>query len=410
MKVKRPNAVIYFIIYIFLYPFLKIMFRLEVDRSKYTPPKGPFIVLANHASFIDFLIVMLSFYPRRLNAVTAQKYFLYKPLTWFLPAMGCIPKNLFDPDIRSIIGIKKVLNSGGRILMFPEGRCGTDGAYAGMHKSAGKLIKNLGVPVVTGYSVGTYTCMPFWRSGLRFGRIQITLENLFDAEQLKTMSVDEVNIAIDKRLCGLDTPLPIKPLVTFGSKRLAEGLDNILYLCPKCNHEFTMETKNCTIKCLTCDNTILLDRQMNLKPTSDSISPESIHKWFVLQARYESSKLSEDMEPITIKAKVKLPAKEIGAGMETCGSGIVKLDATGWYFDGQLSDEQVNLFFPINTVPALPFDPDDVFQIYANGTFYMFEPEDKKRCVQYSLIGECAYWKFASPVMMTAGRSSPFES
>ena len=86
---------------------MKLLFRLKVDRKNYDPPKGPFVVVSNHVSFMDFLLVMLSLYPRRLNAVAAQKFYFYRPLDKLLPMMGCIPKNLFDPDVRSIIRIKK---------------------------------------------------------------------------------------------------------------------------------------------------------------------------------------------------------------------------------------------------------------------------------------------------------------
>jgi len=408
MKVKRPNAAIYFIVYILFYPFLKLMFRIKIDRSKFSAPKGPFIVLANHTSFMDFLIVMLALYPIRLNAIAAHKFFLYKPLNRFLPMMGCISKYLFEPDIRSIIGIKTVLKRGDKILLFPEGRCSTDGVYAGVHKSTGKLIKKLGVHVVSCYSVGSYKCMPFWRPGLRFGRIHVTLDNLFEPEQLTSMSVESINDAIDKRLGGIDVPPPREPLQTFGAKRLAVGLDNILYLCPRCKQEFKMVTSDCTISCTACGNAAVIDRDMNLNPTSGSELPASIHEWFVVQAKYELSQLDDDMKPIVVKAKVRVPASGAGAGMETCGEGLIKLDRSGWHFDGKLKGEQVNLFFPIDTVPALPIDPNDVFQIYSGGMFYMFEPENKKACIKYSLIGECAYWKFAVPVQMTPGEGAPF--
>lgn len=94
--------------------------------------------------------------------------------------------------------------------------------------------------------------------------------------------------------------------------------------------------------------------------------------------------------------------------MDACGFGKIRLEPTGWYYDGRLKGEDVSLFFPIDTVPALPIDPNDVFQIYAHGTFYMFSPEDKRRCVKYSVIGECAYWKFASGIQMTPRKDSGF--
>ncbi|MDR2570604.1 MAG: 1-acyl-sn-glycerol-3-phosphate acyltransferase, partial [Oscillospiraceae bacterium] len=258
MEIKKPNALIYFFIYIFIYPLLKFLFRLEVDRSGYSPYKGAGIIVSNHSSFMDFLIVMLSIYPQRANAVTAQKFFLYKPLHKLLPMVGCIPKNLFEPDVRPIIGMKSVLKRGDKVLLFPEGRCSTDGVYAGMHKSTGKLIKKLGVPVIGCYVEGAYRCMPFWRDGFRMGRTRITIADIFSCNELESLSVDEVNDALDSWLSGnalSPSSSQKRPLYTFGKRRLAEGLEKILYWCPKCMQEFTMITKGCIIHCTACDNT-----------------------------------------------------------------------------------------------------------------------------------------------------------
>jgi len=408
MKVKRPNAAIYFIVFILIYPVIKLLFRLEVDRKDYDPPKGPFMIISNHSSFMDFLVVMLSLYPIRVNAVTAQKFFLYKPLHKLLPMMGCIPKNLFDPDVRSIIGIKNVLKRGDRVLLFPEGRCACDGEYAGMHKSTGKLIKKLGVPVVSASVDGAYKCMPFWRDGIRSGRVRIIIADLFSQDDLQSLSIDDINDAIDKRLGRNDDPPPQKPFSLFGAKRLAEGLQYIIYWCPKCGQEFSTETNGCFIRCTACNNAAEIDRDMKLNPTPGSVIPETIHKWYKEQARYEAQKLNEDMEPICVRVDVRLPSGVPGGGMSTCGSGAICLDPKGWHYNGQLNGEQVSLFFPIDTVPALPIDPNDVFQIYAHGTFYMFSPQNKRECIKYSVIGECAYWKFSSSVQMTPRKDSGF--
>ena len=408
MRVKKPNAVVYFVVYILVFPLMKLLFRLEVDRTGYVPPKGAFIAVSNHSSFMDFLVVMLSLYPHRVNAVTAQKFFFFKPLHKLLPLMGCIPKNLFDPDVRSIIGIKSALKSGGSVLLFPEGRCACDGVYAGMHKSTGKLIKKLGVPVVSCSVDGAYKCMPFWRRGIRTGRVRIILADLFSTDDLQSLSIDEINNAIDRRLGRDDDPPPRKPFRTSGARRLAEGLQYILYWCPKCGQEFTTETEGCIIRCTACGNAATLDRDAVLHPISDSFVPCGIHEWYKEQARYEAQKLHEEMEPVCVRVNVRLPSDVPGNGMVESGSGVASLSPDGWRYDGELKGELVSLFFPIDTVPALPIDPNDVFQIYAHGTFYMFSPEEKRRCIKYSVIGECAYWKFAKNIQMTPRKDSGF--
>ena len=407
-KIKKPNGALYFIVFILLFPFLKICFRLKIGRSGYTPPKGAFIVMANHQSFMDFLLVMLSVYPRRLNAVTAYKFFLYKPLDRLLPFMGCIPKNLFDSDISSLKGIFGVIKRGGRVLLFPEGRCSVDGSYMGTAKTTGKLIKKLGVPVVACHIEGSYTCMPFWRKGFRMGNLRVTLSNLFSPKDTKSLTVDEIRQKIDSRLSGRDTEEYGRPFHLYRARRLAEGLQNIIYWCPKCGREFALETDGNTVRCAACGNAAEMGRGAKLAPAPGSAVPETVHEWYKLQCSCEMRRLSEGMAPIEIRVGVRVPA-EAGKGLKHGGDGILRLSPGGWRFDGILGGRPTQFFCPIESVPAIPFDPDDNFQIYANGAFYAFTPEENRQaCAKYATIGECAHWRFASPVQMTPGHDSGF--
>ena len=408
MNIRKPNGVLYFLVYILVYPLLKLLFRLKVDRTGYDPPEGPYIVVSNHCSYMDFIVVMLALYPRRFNAVGAKKFFLYRPLNKLLPIMGVIPKNLFDPDTRAIKSIMAVIKRGDRVLLFPEGRCSTDGAYAGVHKSTGKLIKKLGVPVVGCRIEGAYTCMPFWRKGVRLGSERLTIAGLISAEEVGAMTADEINCAVDERLGG---PVPSSRAAVFKTnkaRKLTEGLQNVLYWCPACGAEFAHETRGNVIRCLACGSSAEMDREARLRPLGGGVSPGSVHEWFREQTRHEMSLLSENMIPVRTSATVRMPAAGEGRGMELCGSGELSLDSGGWHYSGELRGERAELFFPIDTVPALPFDPCDDFQIYAHGEFYMFTPEDPRRCAKYSTIGECAYHRFASAVLMTPGADSGF--
>jgi len=408
-NIKRPNAALYLIAYTLVYPALKVYFRLKIDRSDLKMPKGPYIIMSNHYTMLDFLMVMLSFYPRRLNAVGAQKWFLYSPLNKLLPVLGCIPKNMFDPDVRSIIGMKTILNKGKGILLFPEGRCSSSHAYVGMHKSTGKLVKKFGVPVISCYIEGAAVCVPHWRKKYRSGRIRVTYKNLFSEEDIKRLSVDEINAAIDARLSGAEGILPYKKkFQTFGMKRLAEGLHQILYFCPKCNMEFTTITEGNTIRCTACGNEATMDREAKLTPSPGSVAEEDISLWFRDQVRNEMKSLSEDMDPIIENVKVRTPSPEPGGGMVESGFGVMRLDPKGWHFSGEISGEKTTLFFPIDTIPAMSYDHCDNYQIYFGGDYYMFVPEDPRKCIKYVILAECMYWKFASKVMMTPAKNSGY--
>jgi hypothetical protein len=393
-------------------------------------PKGAYIVLANHFTMVDFLFVMLALYPHRLNAVTAQKYFLYRPLHKLLPVLGCIPKNMFDPDVRSIMGMKTVLNRGDGLLMFPEGRCSSSQAYAGIHKSTGKMVQKFGVPVVTCYLEGANICLPHWRSGFRFGRVRATFSNLFTESDIKKLDVDEINAAIDASLSGqdrgtvhlscgtsfarsskTDEPSPClvaKPFQTHWARRLAEGLHLILYYCPMCHMEFTMTSKGNTISCTACGNEAIMGCDAKLTPTPGSVSEREISLWFREQVRHEMKSISEEMEPIVDNVRVRTPSPKAGGGMVESGFGTMRIDPKGWHFDGEISGKPVSRFFPVEAVPAMSYDHNDNYQIYCGGEFFAFIPEDPRTSIKYVILAECLHWKFSPNVLMTPGVNSGY--
>jgi len=409
MNIKRPNAFIYFLAYILIYPLLKIFYNLKIDRKGFKMPKGSYIVLSNHLTMYDFLLVMLSFYPRRLNAVTAQKFFMYKPLNKFLPALGCISKNMFDPDVRSVISIKTVLKRGGGVLLFAEGRCSGTHAYVGIHKATGKLLKKFGVPVVSAYLEGVTNCMPHWRKGTRFGRVRITYRNLFAADDLKQKSVDEINAEIDERLgSSVCTTPPKKPFETYRAKRLAEGLEQMLYFCPKCEREFVMTSEGNILRCYACGFEAELTRQGKLVHGENSELTDDISVWVQNQVRFAMKAISADMEPIIETVKVRTPSPVSGDGMIESGYGTVMLSPKGWFFEGIISDEPTSLFFPIDTLPAISYDHCNNFQLYHEGNFYMFVPKDPRMCLKYVILTEGMHWRFAKNPLLTPGVNSGY--
>ena len=409
-SIRKPNGLLYFLVWLLIFPALKIIFRLKVDCSGFRPFKGPVIVVCNHQSYMDFLLAMLTLYPRRLNAVAAQKFFFYRPLDKLLPLMGCIPKNLFDPDPRSIRAIMNVIKRKGSVLLFPEGRCSVDGMYMGMHRSTGKLIKKLGVPVVGCRIEGAYNCMPFWRGGMRAGPVCVIHKNLFTAEETRSVTLDEINAGIDDFLSGsAERKTQGKPYRLFRGTRLAEGLENILYRCPSCGREFTLETKGDVIRCRVCGNAAAMDKSAKLTPLSGSVAPCSVHDWYKEQAIFESRFLRENEEPTTaFRVAVRMP-RGGGGGLAIFGRGELRLDRSGWHYNGVLCGKHSDLFFPVETVPAIPFDPNNNFQIYAKGNFYVFTPEENScACAKYATLGECAYWLFSADVQMTKGADGGF--
>ena len=67
--------------------------------------------------------------------------------------------------------------------------------------------------------------------------------------------------------------------------------------------------------------------------------------------------------------------------MQKAGFGICKLDRKGLTYKGTLDGEQIEKFFPIESIYRLLFGAGEDFEIYENKKLWYFVPENKKSCV-----------------------------
>ena len=243
-NVKEPNKFLYW----FFKGLLKKLYFKKVNLQLknveiFKDVEGPFILLYNHPSFFDWMYTFIPLYPKRVNAIMAYYYFCNYRLAKVLHKLGCFPKFLYQPDISAIKNIKKVINNGGILGIAPEGRLSAYGELETLAPATEKLIKHLGVPVYIGKISGGYFTKPKWAANIRRGRVDLEYELLFTPEDLKTKSLEEINTILNKKMYYNDFKWQKENKVYFKGDKFRGGLENILYVCPECENEFTIHTK-----------------------------------------------------------------------------------------------------------------------------------------------------------------------
>ncbi|MCD8895464.1 lysophospholipid acyltransferase family protein [Mammaliicoccus sciuri] len=112
-------------------PIILIVLGLNIRRREWLPKKGPIVIIANHNSHLDTLVLLSLFQGegfKKARPVAAGDYFLKnKLLKWFsMNVMRIIPierkmtrdiKGLFEP-------IVDALDEGSIIILYPEGSRG----------------------------------------------------------------------------------------------------------------------------------------------------------------------------------------------------------------------------------------------------------------------------------------------
>ena len=99
-KIKKPNRIIYFILYHLISLFLRIKCKATFDRSGLEGLKGPALVLCPHISNMDFLLVAAALYPQRPTFVVSRHFLARPAIRWFLEGMHVIPRKCSVPTYR----------------------------------------------------------------------------------------------------------------------------------------------------------------------------------------------------------------------------------------------------------------------------------------------------------------------
>jgi 1-acyl-sn-glycerol-3-phosphate acyltransferase len=136
------------------------------------------LVVANHASHLDALVLLSSFPLRRVNgvrALCAKDYFLRHPWRHWLAFLlaNTIPMARDRFDRRALSFCREELRRGANLIVFPEGTRSRDGRMARFKGGVGLLALTGGLPVLPAGIDGTYECWPKGRALPHPGAIRV---------------------------------------------------------------------------------------------------------------------------------------------------------------------------------------------------------------------------------------------
>jgi 1-acyl-sn-glycerol-3-phosphate acyltransferase len=149
-------------------PVVLVALGLNARNRERLPAKGPAIVVANHNSHLDTM-VLFTLFPRRLlgriRPVAAADYFLRnKLLAWFsLNIIGILPlERKVTADVEDMFaGISEALEQGDILLLYPEGSRGEPEQQQAFKKGIARIVeRHPEVPVTPVFLHGLGKALP----------------------------------------------------------------------------------------------------------------------------------------------------------------------------------------------------------------------------------------------------------
>jgi 1-acyl-sn-glycerol-3-phosphate acyltransferase len=137
-------------------------FSLRLEGQRHMPMHGPVLLIANHQSFLDPVVVGLAA-RRHLCYLARKTLFRNKFFGWLIRSLQSVPidqEGFARGGLRTII---EQLQAGKAVLIFPEGERSHDGKMQEFRGGVLLAIKKVQLRVVPVGVAGAYEAWPRWR-------------------------------------------------------------------------------------------------------------------------------------------------------------------------------------------------------------------------------------------------------
>ena len=258
----------------------KVNFRYDTYEMEKLDKDEPALFLMNHSSFLDLKIAFRMLYPRPFHIVCTSDGFVGKD--WLMRRLGCIPTKKFMTDItlvRDMVYAVQELKSS--VLMYPEASYSFDGTATPLPESLGKCLKILGVPVVMIQTFGAFARDPLYNNlQVRNTDVSARMDYILTPEEIREKSVEELNDILKKHFTFDHFRWQKEHQVAIRESFRADGLNRVLYKCPHCLEEGSMEGAGIHLTCKKCGKTWELSEYGELVADEGDVYFTHIPDWY----------------------------------------------------------------------------------------------------------------------------------
>ena len=144
----------------------------DVRGLENIPKQGPFIVIANHQSYLDPLFLQANC-PRILHAMAKSTQFASPIFRWAMTQVYAFPVRRFEIDPQSVRLMLRRLEAGNGVVVYIEGERTWDGSLQPPRLGTVRVALKAGVPVIPCRIDGAYEAWPRWTGKPQKRRVRI---------------------------------------------------------------------------------------------------------------------------------------------------------------------------------------------------------------------------------------------
>ena len=213
---------------------------------------------------------------------------------------------------------------------------------------------------------------------------------LFDSASLAAATDEEVTSKMREALYYDDFEWIKKhPEITFKSKKMAEGLENILYKCPHCGKEFCLKSKKDRFFCTSCGYEVRLNPRYAFLPQRGfPLYFENLRDWFKAQKAEIALAITDSDFCLSSPVLLKKRSKDGKTFLREAGRGTCTLSHGGLVYEGSADGENLRLEFKPSELYALSYLTGKGFQHFSGTDYFCFMPDEPLLSIKFYIASE----------------------
>ena len=357
--------------------------------------KPPYILMGNHNSYYDLMVLERAILPNRCNYIVAIDGFIKREK--LLRSIGGICKRKFTNDMNLLRHIKTVIKNGDILVVYPEARYSLCGTKSIIPQSNAALAKMFKVPLVTLTTHGDHIVEPLYNPKRRkIKGLEATLKCIATKEEVEKLPVEELDRRLQEALEYDDYAWLKQSGILLKDKNRAKGLHKVLYQCPHCETEYEMSSEGIHLKCNHCGKTYEMDEHGELHALEGETEFPHIPDWY----EWERSNVKKEVEEgkYRFECPVRVDALPNAKGFIDLGMGKLVHDMDGFTLTGHYENEDYEIRLAAKDHYSVHIEyeylgkfGDCVDLNTLNDTFYVYPKYEKFSVTKMSLACEELY-------------------